>query len=172
MRAFPNQESFVKGNDCAVSRRPLCFQMDTFPSSDFGLLEQSALLSKKKTKKQETAVYKMIQSLWNNNSHVPKIAYFPRNELAMNLCFLWRCAEGAKRRRITWKTVGRSADVPLDTARPAGPDIVFLPLLWTGTILGRRVGKHARLSRSSALLRKFTKSVNSLSKVNVTHSVT
>lgn len=31
---FPNQECFVKGNDCAISRRPLCFQMDTFPSSD------------------------------------------------------------------------------------------------------------------------------------------
>lgn len=58
MRAFPNQESFVKGNDCAVSRRPLCFQMDTFPSSDFGLVEQSALLSKNKKKQNKRLLSK------------------------------------------------------------------------------------------------------------------
>lgn len=68
----------------------------------------------------------MIQSLSNNNSHVPKIAYFPRNELAMNLRFLWRCAEEEEdNMKNSWPQCGR----PTDTTRPAGPDIVFLPLL-------------------------------------------
>lgn len=97
-------------------------------------------------------------SLKQQLTHGPEIAYFPRNESAMNQCLLWRSAEGVKKRRMTWKTVGRSVDVLLDTVRPAGPDIRFLPLLWTGTIVGRWAGSHARLSISSALLRKLMRS--------------
>lgn len=102
----------------------------------------------------------MIQKQQLTND--PEIAYFPRNKLAVNLRSLWRCAEGAKRRRITPKTVGRSADVLLNTVRPAGPDIMFLPLLQTGTILGR-AGKHARLSRFSALIPSAKKILHVLS---------
>lgn len=56
----------------------------------------------------------MIQSFWNNNnSHVPKIAYFPRNELAMNPLFVEVCRGCEKKEEDnmenSWPQCGRPA---------------------------------------------------------------
>lgn len=142
-----NREVWKSGNNSCSSRRPLCFQMDTFPSSDRTRWTISLPFV---FNKDQDCIYKEVLVRF------PKIAYFPRNKLAVILCLLWRCAEGAKKRRKTRQTVGCVTDVLLDSARPAGPDVMVLPLLWTGTILGQRAG-NTRLSRSSAFQRRFIK---------------
>lgn len=111
MRAFPNQERFVKGNDCAISRRPLCFQMDTFPSSDLWLVNNQ-LFSVFNKETRYCCLKNDSVSLKQQLTHGPKIAYFPRNELAMNLLFVEvcrGCEEEEDDMKNSWLQCGRPA---------------------------------------------------------------